>query len=309
MRGWLLLLPLTFVLPRVHAQDCLRHEAGRDAASAMSTPAAGEDLAEGRRALNAAVKELSRSAEGRKLLDLRKGADGVKILLNAKDYAFYDDAEDAVYFGPRFMRGQEPWQVAVILAHELEHARQRRLGLTGKDARSARELGAFLAQSRVWIELGGLVRPGDWTMNQWNSQDMWAWRRHPWTIMAALSLRGRFEPLAAEGPARAYWDEQVRLDAAFARDAARDAEGPAPEGADGPSAARFILDQALRAAGHEERASSWLPGVIEELGRRGPGASLAIFHRPGPGDEAVFAALPLPVAPVETDSGWRLKAF
>ena len=119
--------------------------------------------------------------------------------------AYFQDRTKTVYFDREFADRGEVWQDAVLLAHELEHARQSLAGVTADAARGVREAGAFLVQCQVWVELGARVRQKDLANNEMNSQDMLAWVASPTAIIAALELRGEWTVQSQDSVSAAYW--------------------------------------------------------------------------------------------------------
>lgn len=188
--------------------------------------------------LQAALAMLSGTPTGKPLAALVLSG-RVKLDTKAASGPMYEDGTDKVSYPREFIRDGDVWQQAVILAHELEHARQDHLGLRGPDARGAREVSAFLVQSRVWVELGGKVRPQDLSRNGMNSHDMLAWLEYPSAAVAAISVRGTM-PVELSRPevARYYHEIQREEDSWRAQWHSRFPK------ADSKASAAFILNQA-----------------------------------------------------------------
>lgn len=249
-----------------------------------------------------ALGRLAGTATGRPLAALVR--DGVRFVYEENGSLLYMDGEDAIYIGPQFLDDVPDWQLAVMLGHELEHARQQRLGLRRHSDISAREAGAFLVQCRVWVELGGRVIKENLAENAKNSQDMAAWTLHPWAALAAIGVRtDRPLDLSGEG-AGAYFRGILEAEAAW-RLGRRDI----PTEPDADAAASFILRQAGAFASEraDGRVSDWLAGALGSAAGLAPGASVAIGGEPSGKDLQALATLPFRVEAVREGDGWRLR--
>lgn len=249
-----------------------------------------------------ALGRLAGTATGRPLAALVR--DGVRFVYEENGSLLYMDGEDAVYIGPQFLDDVPDWQLAVMLGHELEHARQQRLGLRRHSDISAREAGAFLVQCRVWVELGGRVLKENLGENAKNSQDMAAWTQHPWAALAAIGVRtDRPLDLSGEGAA-AYFRDVQDSERAWRR-GRRDM----PTEPDADAAASFILRQAGAFASEraEGRISDWLAGALGSAAGLAPGGSVAIGGEPSGKDRQALATLPFRVEAVRDEDGWRLR--
>lgn len=255
-----------------------------------------------------ALAVLARAESGRELAAQvgsgppRSGR-GTRILYDPTGSLLYIDGEDAVYIGPDFL-GLPDWQLAVMLSHELEHARQNRIGLNRSGDMAARELGAFLAQCRVWVELGGQAREEDWAANGKNSWDMAAWVERPWSALAALAVRTDRTLELSRPEIAAYWRELQEEERAWRRRW----EGRLPRQRDSRGAALAVLRQAGRFADQPGAGeiSDWLPEALEAAAGLAPGGRAPLAGPPSEKDRRALAVLPFPVEAVEEGGRWAL---
>lgn len=223
---------------------------------------------------------------------------GVRLRFNDGGL-FYSDTTNRIHVSDDYLALPD-WQLAVMLAHELEHARQRALGLTEDGARAYRELGAFWIQSRVWVELGASVRDADLPRNLRNSMDMRAWLGFPTSVASAIAVRAGL-PRPVPAPKLAdYWKSVVEGDAAWRGHSAA-AAGPTSK-----DAALFVLRQAARIAELEDGPSPDLPELLERAARLGPGESIAVPAL-SKADRAFLGAPPLELEASPAGSGWTLR--
>lgn len=264
-----------FRLPALKARP-----AGAQQPSWLVVEGAGPEYERGKAKLLAALHLLGRTGEGPRLAEpLLKG--GARIVVRESGM-WVQDAENEFTAGLDFMSERRPEVLAPTVAHELEHLVQRGRGLSGEDARGARELGAFLVQCRPWAELGAPVEEEDWARNGSNAQDMWAWTSHPASALAALALRGGLRLDLSRKDVRAYW-EGVLADEARWRSA-----HALPQGRDSGEAALFILEQAAAFTGLKGAVSDWLPEALERAFRGDPAP---LPGEPSEKDRALLRAL------------------
>lgn len=244
---------------------------------------------EGERKLAEAMSLLGQAPSARGFAELLT-RDGGSVRLGETGSLMVIDGDNAVIAGWDFLHDKTDWQLAVFMAHELEHLLQRKLGLTGLAVRGPRELGAFLVQNRTWVELGGRMNEAHWEGNQANTQDMWAWVEHPWSSLTALALRSELSVDPERADAREYLERVLADEKAWrAREAGR-----MPQGKDSRAAALFVLEQATRFAESSPRGkvSAWLPGLLERAGALAPGAALPFPGEPSEKDLALLRAFP-----------------
>ncbi|MBI5625438.1 MAG: hypothetical protein HY924_16795 [Elusimicrobia bacterium] len=206
--------------------------------------------------------------------------------------------------GLDFLLRREPAVLAPILAHELEHLVQLDLGLSGAQARPARELAAFFVQCRPWVELGAPVEELDWPRNGSNSRDMWAWLDHPFTAATALAYRGGLRLDLAAPKAAAYWRKTLADEKAW-RKAWVDRF---PKARDSQEAALFVLEQAagFSAVSLAGPVSAGLPDLIEAAAALAPGESLVVPFEPSAKDRALLEAAPISAKLSRRGSFWIL---
>ncbi|MBI5596198.1 MAG: hypothetical protein HY928_08945 [Elusimicrobia bacterium] len=229
----------------------------------MATEAPGLD--EARDKVLRALELLRRSETGRGLLaELGEG----KVLIEADGSLMVTDASRTIFAGANFVADYPEDVLAVQMAHELEHLRQIRLGVTGQGNRALRELAAVLVQTRAWVELGGVTHDEHWAGNGANAWDMTAALDFPDAALAAIAARADHRLDLGESRGRRYWEDIRASDAAW-----RAAWGARfPRGHGSREAALKALRQAAqfmspRPAGEITEA---LPDAIEAAARGEP---------------------------------------
>lgn len=89
-------------------------------------------------------------------------AGGTRVVVReGYDWAGYFDNTDAILLGPAFIATYNARELAIAIAHELEHARQNHLGVSGYFAQE-REWAALSVEARVWVELGASFDEERW---------------------------------------------------------------------------------------------------------------------------------------------------
>ncbi|MBI3298407.1 MAG: hypothetical protein HYZ75_09610 [Elusimicrobia bacterium] len=194
-------------------------------------------LEEARDKLLRALELLRRSPSGRALL----GELGVgRVLIEENGSLYVTDGTKTVFAGANFVDEYPEDVLAVQMAHELEHVRQIRLGVTGSGNLALRELAAVLVQTRVWVELGGTIHDEHWKGNRGNSWDMTAALDHPYTALAAIAARAGHQLAFNTKAGRRYWEDVLASDARW-RGQWRERF---PRGRDSREAAMLALRQA-----------------------------------------------------------------
>ena len=129
-----------------------------------------------------AVRLLRETPSGSELLRLAE-ADGTRIVIReGYDWLVYFDNTDNVQLGPAFIATYDVKELAIVIAHELEHARQNHLGMSGYFAQE-REWGALSVEARVWVELGG-----SFDVERWRTGHAWAREHVLWTAYPAAAF-------------------------------------------------------------------------------------------------------------------------
>ncbi|MBI4249217.1 MAG: hypothetical protein HY611_06920 [Elusimicrobia bacterium] len=215
------------------------------------------------------VSRLMEIPTGRSLV-VSAAESGVKIEIDGS--AYYDPAANAVHLDEDSNRNP------ALVAHELEHARQRKFGMrAGRRA----ELGAYSMEGRVWVELGVPLRQDGSQLSSINDGMLQLWARHPMTAYWALGLRrtADWPPISNSPPAdsgdasleESYWLE-LSQDECRWRDAnaGKLAEIYAPPSALTEQLAvdlSFAKGEGSLKDGIQSAAgiSEWMPEFLEEL--------------------------------------------
>lgn len=217
-----------------------------------------EGLDEARDKALRALTLLRRSETGRALLaELGPG----KVLIEKDGSLMVTDGSRTIFAGANFVEEYPEDVLAVQMSHELEHLRQIRLGVTGSDNRSMRELAAVLVQTRVWVELGGTVHDEHWAGNRGNAWDMTAALDYPFSALAAIAARADHRLSLQTPEGGRYWKEILAADAAW-RAAWKERF---PRGRDSKEAALKALRQAagFMSPRPNGEVSDALPAAIE----------------------------------------------
>ncbi|OGS01924.1 MAG: hypothetical protein A3G41_08905 [Elusimicrobia bacterium RIFCSPLOWO2_12_FULL_59_9] len=242
---------------------------------------------------------------------------GVKITIDGS--AYYDPAANTIHLDEDSSRNP------ALVAHELEHARQRVFGVrAGRRA----ELGAYSMEGRVWVELGAPLRKdGSW-LSSVNDGMLQLWVRHPMTAYWALGLRrtADWPPISQPPPAdsgdaspeESYWLELSQDECRWREmNAGKLAEIDAP-----PSALteQLAVDLSFAKSGRSlgggitssAMISEWMPEFLEELlltvERGGRSLEWPLPGAPTALDRELLSRLGRPNRVTQTPSGqWILQ--
>ncbi len=261
----------------------------------------GKELEKAASKIQRASVLLSRSVTERKL-GIYLTEKGGTVRVNENGSFYVTDSANEVSVGPDFINSRSDETAAVLFSHELEHLKQRSLGLSGETARGVRELTAFLVQMRVWVELGASLRESDLQGNWNNAHDVSAALDYPATVMTVLAYRADFRADLSDKKVRAYWNTVLKEDAQW-----RAKWRPKFPKRNSRESAYFVLNQALNFNGVKGEISAWLPDVLESLMGLRKGKSLLLPVEPTEADKALLNSHVLAPKLVRGKSGsWGL---
>lgn len=253
----------------------------------LKSEGSGEDLEKAVSKIQRASVLLSRTATGR-ALGPYLAEKGGSVLVHAGGSFYVTDSNTQVSVGPEFINSRTDATAAVFFSHELEHLKQKVLGITGETARGVRELTAFLVQMRVWVELGAFLVDSDLAANWNNAHDLTAALDYPATVMTVLAYRADFRTDLSDPKVRAYWTTVLKEDAVWR--VARRSRYPQRNSRE---SVFFVMNQALNMMRVSGEVSAWLPDVMEKLMSLPRGKTLLLPVEPSIADKALLDAHPL----------------
>ena len=283
------------------------------------------------------------SAEARladALLLLEKTPTGAALLAAARennvqweinadyDWMSYHGGKNTIRIGHAFVARYPPEQLAYMLAHELEHARQAAFmgGIPSYNPDEA-EFGGLSAQSRVWAEMGAPTESETWRTGRAWLKDNALWLTHPEAAYYAWRLRGfashRVSLSAVERDknryegsdrVKVYWEHLAQAESSW-RQNFPGLPVPSPERTLG--AFRSVMDaslnNALKALGRQiapapGEFSDWMPDFLQTLSSLKIGEDFSLPAAPAAKDLQLLAFLEHEVAVYQLDTGdWRVR--